>query len=111
MALQKISQKKLNILLRLPIVSNLIKKKIQKGLGLSNAEYVFTGAAPTSTSIIKWFERLGITIQEAYAMTENTCYSHVSFKNKIIFLMECLNLLLEPFFVLLKKYKHQHSLQ
>ena len=50
---------------------------------MSNAEYVFTGAAPTSTSTIKWFERLGIKIQEAYAMTENTCYSHVSFKNKI----------------------------
>tara|TARA_B100001142_G_scaffold102801_1_gene104907 strand:- start:17 stop:1648 length:1632 start_codon:yes stop_codon:yes gene_type:complete len=81
--LQKIPQNKLNILLSIPFVSSLIKKKIQKGLGLSHAEHVFTGAAPTSTSIIKWFERLGIKIQEAYAMTENTCYSHVSFKSKI----------------------------
>ena len=24
---------------------------------------------------LKWFERLGISIQEAYAMTENCCYS------------------------------------
>ena len=34
-------------------------------------------------SIIEWFKRLDIIIQEAYAMTENTCYSHVSFKDKI----------------------------
>jgi len=64
-------------------VSSLIKKKIQKGLGLSKANNIFTGAAPTPVSIIKWFDKLGIKIQEAYAMTENTCYSHVSFKSKI----------------------------
>ena len=81
--LSKLPQNKLNILLSIPLVSFLIKKKIQKGLGLSKAKHIFTGAAPTPAALIKWFERLGITIQEAYAMTENTCYSHVSFKNKI----------------------------
>ena len=81
--LAKIPQKKLNILLSIPIISILIKKKIQKGLGLSKAKNIFTGAAPTPVSLIRWFNRLGIKIQEAYAMTENTCYSHVSFKNKI----------------------------
>ena len=81
--LGKLPQKKLNVLLSVPIISTLIKKKIQKGLGLSKARNIFTGAAPTPASTIKWFEKLGIKIQEAYAMTENTCYSHVSFKNKI----------------------------
>ena len=81
--LAKISQKKLNILLSIPLLSYLIKKKIKKGLGLSNACNIFTGAAPTPVSLINWFSRLGINIQEAYAMTENTCYSHVSFKNQI----------------------------
>ncbi|MDC3306249.1 AMP-binding protein [Flavobacteriales bacterium] len=81
--LGKLPQKKLNVLLSIPIISTLIKKKIQKGLGLSKARNIFTGAAPTPASIIKWFEKLGIKIQEAYAMTENTCYSHVSFKNNI----------------------------
>jgi long-chain acyl-CoA synthetase len=81
--LKKLPQKKLNVLLSIPIISNLIKKKIQKGLGLSKARNIFTGAAPTPVSTIKWFEKLGIKIQEAYAMTENTCYSHVSFKSKI----------------------------
>ena len=81
--LSKLPQRKLNILLSIPLISSLIKKKIQKGLGLSRANNIFTGAAPTPTPLINWFSRIGITIQEAYAMTENTCYSHVSFKNKI----------------------------
>ena len=81
--LGKLPQKKLNVLLSIPIISTLIKKKIQKGLGLSKARNIYTGAAPTPASTIKWFEKLGIKIQEAYAMTENTCYSHVSFKSKI----------------------------
>ena len=81
--LKKLSQKKLNILLNIPFVSNFIKNKIKKGLGLSNAENIFTGAAPTPASLIRWFARLDINIQEAYAMTENTCYSHVTLSNKI----------------------------
>lgn len=79
----KLPQKKLNILLSIPLISSLIKKKIQKGLGLSKANNIFTGAAPTPAPLIRWFARLGIIIQEAYAMTENCCYSHVSFKQKI----------------------------
>lgn len=81
--LKKVPQWKLNILLSIPFFSSLIKKKIIKGLGLNNAKNTFTGAAPTPISLIKWFSRLGINIQEAYAMTENTCYSHVSLKDKI----------------------------
>ena len=75
--LTKLSQKKLNILLSIPFLSHLIKKKIRNGLGLSKANNIFTGAAPTPAALMRWFDRLGIKIQEAYAMTENTCYSHV----------------------------------
>ena len=82
--LTKLPQNKLDILLKIPLVSSLIKKKIKKGLGLSKANNIFTGAAPTPIALIQWFKKLGITIQEAYAMTENTCYSHVSFKNNVL---------------------------
>ena len=44
---------------------------------------VLTGAAPTPPALIKWFHRIGVKIQEAYAMTENCCYSHVTLKDKI----------------------------
>tara|TARA_B100001758_G_C18416716_1_gene620655 strand:- start:4559 stop:6199 length:1641 start_codon:yes stop_codon:yes gene_type:complete len=81
--LSKLNRRKLNILLTIPFISSLIKNKIKKGLGLNNTNNIFTGAAPTPVSLIKWFARLDINIQEAYAMTENTCYSHVSHNNNI----------------------------
>jgi long-chain acyl-CoA synthetase len=81
--LAKMPQKKLDTLLKIPIISALVKKKIRKGLGLSEATTVLTGAAPTPPALIKWFNSLGIKIQEAYAMTENCCYSHVTVKDKI----------------------------
>ena len=83
--LGKLPQKKLNVLLSIPMVSSLIKKKIKSGLGLQEARNIFTGAAPTPVSTLKWFERLGIPIQEAYAMTENCCYSHVTLNDGIKF--------------------------
>ena len=83
--LTKLPQKKLNVLLVIPGVSSLIKKKIKSGLGLQEARNVFTGAAPTPVSTLKWFKRLGINIQEAYAMTENCCYSHVTLNDDIQF--------------------------
>ncbi len=81
--LLKLPQRKLDFLLSLPIVSSLIKSKIKKGLGLKRAGNIFTGAAPTPISTLNWFAKLGIYIQEAYAMTENTCYSHVTLNNNI----------------------------
>jgi len=83
--LGKLPQKKLNVFLSIPLVSSLIKKKIKSGLGLQEARNIFTGAAPTPVSTLKWFERLGIPIQEAYAMTENCCYSHVTLNDGIKF--------------------------
>lgn len=81
--LAKVPQKKLDILLRVPIVAHFTKRKIRKGLGLNNTSMVLTGAAPTPPALIKWFHRIGVKIQEAYAMTENCCYSHVTLKDKI----------------------------
>lgn len=81
--LAKMPQAKLDRLLRIPFVGGLVKKKIQQGLGLREARHVFTGAAPTPASLIEWFAKLGIRIQEAYAMTENCCYSHVTLPGAI----------------------------
>jgi long-chain acyl-CoA synthetase len=69
--LAKMPEKKLNLFLKIPILNNIVKKKIQKGLGLDKAVVVLTGAAPMPASLIKWFRKLGINIQEAYGMTEN----------------------------------------
>ncbi len=81
--LAKLSQKKLAILLRIPVLGGLIKNKIKRSLGLGEASTILTGAAPTPSALIRWFDKLGIRIQEAYAMTENCCYSHVTLGNNI----------------------------
>jgi long-chain acyl-CoA synthetase len=81
--LGKMPQKKLNIFLNIPILNSVVKKKIKAGLGLSEAKNIFVGAAPMPASLIRWFERLDIKIQEAYAMTENCCYSHVTLPHEI----------------------------
>jgi long-chain acyl-CoA synthetase len=69
--LAKMSQKKLDWLVRIPILSGIVTRKIRKGLGLDDAKIILTGAAPMPLSLLLWFRRLGIHIQEAYGMTEN----------------------------------------
>lgn len=76
--LEKMPQERLNLLLSIPIVKNIIKKKIKENLGLSKARYILSGAAPFPVSTNLWFEKLGIEIGEAYAMTENSAYSHIT---------------------------------
>lgn len=80
--LEKMPQKKLNTLLKIPIVSSIVKKKIKTALGLANADQVFSGAAPISVDLINWFWKLDIRIQQAYAMTEDCCYSHTNYKDR-----------------------------
>ncbi|HRJ29356.1 MAG TPA: AMP-binding protein [Cyclobacteriaceae bacterium] len=74
--LEKLPQKKLSTLLAIPLVSTLIKNKIKKGLGLSRAKQIFSGAAPISVDLLKWFESIGVQILQAYGMTEDCVYAH-----------------------------------
>ncbi len=69
--LEKMPEPKLNLFLKIPILSSLVKNKIKKSLGLSKARIILTGAAPMPSSLLDWYKKLGIVIQEAYGMTEN----------------------------------------
>jgi len=73
---KKMPEEKLNKLLKIPIVSTLVKRKIQKGLGLSSARIVITAAAPTPLELQLWFRKIGVKLVEGYSMTENFGYSH-----------------------------------
>jgi len=68
--LAKLPQKKLDRLLKVPVVSGIIQKKIRTGLGLDEVRCAVSGAAPMSAATIQWFDRLGIRIQEVYGATE-----------------------------------------
>ena len=69
--LSKVPQKKLEILIKIPVISSLIKRKLKKNLGLTRARSTISGSAPIPVSQIEWFRKLGIYITNGYGMTEN----------------------------------------
>jgi len=69
--LDKMPQKKLDTLLKIPILSSMVKKKIKTGLGLHNSRANVSGAAPIPQSTKDWFAKIGLPIAEGYGMTEN----------------------------------------
>ena len=69
--LSKFNQKKLDILLAIPLLSNIIKKKLKKALGLYNAKVVVSGAAAMQIAQRNWFRKIGVNITVGYGMTEN----------------------------------------
>lgn len=74
----KMPPKKLKLLLGIPIINSLVKKKILKQLGLDHCRVAMTGAAPLSKEIINWYHSIGLELLEIYGMTENFGYSHVN---------------------------------
>ncbi len=68
--LAKVPQKKLNLYLKIPILSGYIKQKIKKELGLDNAKLFITGAAMTPPVIKNGFRQLDVRLREVYGMTE-----------------------------------------
>ena len=69
--LTKFPQKKLDTLLKIPLLSSLLKKLIKKGLGFSKARIVVAGSAPMPVELIEWFRKVGVYITNGYGMTEN----------------------------------------
>ena len=76
--LAKMPPQKLKTLLRIPILSGVVKKKILTGLGLQHVRMAVSGSAPISPELIQWYRDLGLELLEGYGMSENFAYSHVS---------------------------------
>ena len=76
--LHKMPQKKLDLLLRLPIVSGIVKKKILTTLGLDQCVMAISGAAPIPPDLLRWYGRIGLKIAEGYGLTENCALSHIT---------------------------------
>lgn len=72
--LANMPQKKLDILLRIPIVGGIVSKKIRTKLGLGKARLCASGSAPIPASTLEWFRKIGINISEGWGMTENCAY-------------------------------------
>mmetsp|Transcript_16258 Transcript_16258/g.19247 ORF Transcript_16258/g.19247 Transcript_16258/m.19247 type:complete len:580 (+) Transcript_16258:84-1823(+) len=75
---QKMPPAKLNLLLKIPIINTIVKRKIIKGLGLDCVRVAGSGSAPIPGDLIQWYKDLGLELLEGYGMTENFNYSHMS---------------------------------
>ncbi len=75
---QKMPEKKLNRLLKIPILKNIVKKKILTQLGLNHVRFAGSGSAPIPKEVLEWYRNLGLELLEGLGMTENFAYSHCS---------------------------------
>lgn len=66
----KMPQKRLNTLLKVPVLSGIIKKKLRTAIGMRDLQIAGTGAAITPAFIKDFFKQLDIHLTEAYGMTE-----------------------------------------
>ena len=76
--LHKMPQKKLDLLLKLPIVSGIVRKKILDTLGLDQCRMAISGAAPIPADLLRWYARIGLKIAEGCGLTENCALSHIT---------------------------------
>lgn len=74
--LSKLPQRKLDIILSIPLVNLFFKKRLKKKLGFSRVSHFYSAAAPISEELQEWYKKLGIIIYQAYGMTEDCVYSH-----------------------------------
>ncbi len=78
----KMPAEKLDRLLKLPIIRGIVKKKVLTGLGFDQVIFSAGGAAPMPTSLLNWYQSLGLQIIEVYGMTENCGLSHSTIMGK-----------------------------
>ncbi len=76
--LHKMPEKKLELFLKIPVLSGIVKKKILSALGLDQCQFAAAGAAPMPVELLHWYSRIGLDIAEGYGMTENMGASHIT---------------------------------
>jgi len=75
---KKMPPAKLNLILKIPILSGIVKKKILAGLGLDQVRFAGSGSAPISAELLAFYRGLGLELLEGYGMSENFNYSHLT---------------------------------
>lgn len=75
---KKLPPKKLDLLLSIPIVRGIVKKKVLRNLGLDKVRFAGSGSAPIRGDLLAWYRKLGLELLEGYGMSENFNYSHVN---------------------------------
>lgn len=76
--LARIPARALDLLLDVPVLSGVVRRKIVASLGLDQCRYAAGGAAPMPPDLLRWYARLGLNIAEGYGMTENCAVTHIT---------------------------------
>lgn len=79
----KLPEKKLNILLKIPVLSSLIKRKIKRALGFQRTQAFVCGASHVPVDVLHFFKKLGINILEGYGQTESLAYATLTHEETI----------------------------
>jgi long-chain acyl-CoA synthetase len=79
----KVPPKRLALLLKLPVVGSLVRRKVLRGLGLAHTRVAFYGSAPSPVELIAWYRSLGLELVEIYGMTEGWAYSHMGIVGRL----------------------------
>jgi long-chain acyl-CoA synthetase len=79
---KKMPPAKLERLLKIPILSGIVRKKILGALGLDKCRFAAGGAAPMPAELLRWYVKLGLDLIEGYGMTENCGASHATLPGK-----------------------------
>lgn len=74
----KMPPQKLKTMLKIPILSGIVKRKVLKNLGLDQALLAGSGSAPIPAALIAWYRDMGLNLSEGYGMSEDFAYSHQS---------------------------------
>ncbi len=72
--LDKLPAERLALLLKIPVVSGLIKKRIRRQMGLEHSRWFMSGSAPIAGSLLDWWEALDMPLSEGWGMTETFAY-------------------------------------
>ena len=78
----KLPQPKLALLLKLPVIGGIVRRKVLTGLGLDQTRMAAGGASPMPAELLRWWAALGLQITEAYGMTENAGISQATLEHE-----------------------------
>ncbi len=74
----KVAPRRLDRLLRVPLLRRVVARKILAGLGLDCVIAAGSGSAPLPAEVLTWYRSLGLNLLEGYAMSEDFACSHTS---------------------------------
>ncbi len=74
---EKMPPQKLDLILKIPILGRIVKRKILSKLGLDQVRIAGSGSAPLPAGVGAWYRSLGLELLEGYGMTENFNFSHL----------------------------------